>query len=237
MAARCSNFHRLSMPVPAAAPGRCPLPNFPPRSARPLRSRSRCGLLGPAGLCGRLSGGIVSSFLGDSFAVNASLARKGLEDWMVKQKYSGGSGSSSGGSSSGLQGCQHRAACGLSSGRVCQLPSCAPSFLLSETGETKSSFSISLSFPRAGCANAGLLYHSAAPGAASWVVSICPLTKLGAAEQTWCWYKSQGSRGDLSASVWVARLEQDPSQMGMNRESLERSQHPVCASLCTPTGA
>lgn len=40
----------------------------------------------------------------------------------------------------------------------------------------------------------GLLYHSAAPGAASWVVSICPLMKLGAVEQTWCWYKSQGSR-------------------------------------------
>ncbi|KAJ7396076.1 hypothetical protein BTVI_148401 [Pitangus sulphuratus] len=63
-----------------------------------------------------LSGGIVCSFLGDSFAVNASLARKGLEDWMVKQKYSGGS--SSGGSSSGLQqGCQHRAVCRLSSAR------------------------------------------------------------------------------------------------------------------------
>lgn len=74
---------------------------------------------GSGGLCGRLSGGIVSSFLGDSFAVNASLARRGLEDWMVKQKYSGGS--SSGGSSSGLQhGCQHRAVCRLSSARVCQ---------------------------------------------------------------------------------------------------------------------
>ncbi|XP_031471376.1 protein naked cuticle homolog 1-like isoform X2 [Phasianus colchicus] len=69
---------------------------------------------------------------GDSFAVNASLARKGLEDWMVKQKYSGGSGSSSGGSSSGLQGCQHRAACGLSSGRgrLCERRGCFAIVLL-----------------------------------------------------------------------------------------------------------
>ena len=132
-------------PSPRLSPAAALSPTF--RRALPARSAPApaAGCPGPAGLCGRLSGGIVSSFLGDSFAVNASLARKGLEDWMVKQKYSGGSGSSSGGSSSGLQGCQHRAACGLPSGRVCQLPSCAPSFLLSETGETKSSFSISLS--------------------------------------------------------------------------------------------
>lgn len=62
--------------------------------------------------------------LGDSFAVNASLARKGIEDWMVKQKYFG----SSGGSSTGLlQGCQHRAVCRLSSTRVCQCLSCSNS--------------------------------------------------------------------------------------------------------------
>ncbi|KYO27302.1 naked cuticle-like protein 1 isoform A [Alligator mississippiensis] len=48
---------------------------------------------------------------GDSFAVNASLARKGIEDWMVKQKYCGGSGS-------GLQqGCPHRAGCRLAGAR------------------------------------------------------------------------------------------------------------------------
>lgn len=225
-------------PSPRLSPAAALSPTF--RRALPARSGSApaAGCPGPAGLCGRLSGGIVSSFLGDSFAVNASLARKGLEDWMVKQKYSGGSGSSSGGSSSGLQGCQHRAACGLSSGRVCQLPSCAPSFLLSETGETKSSFSISLSPSRGPVVQTqGLLCHSAAPGAASWVVSICPLMKLGAAEQTWCWYKSRGVEGDLTASVWAARLEQNPSQVGMNRESLEGTQRPVCASWCTPTGA
>lgn len=225
-------------PSPRLSPAAALSPTF--RRALPARSAPApaAGCPGPAGLCGRLSGGIVSSFLGDSFAVNASLARKGLEDWMVKQKYSGGSGSSSGGSSSGLQGCQHRAACGLSSGRVCQLPSCAPSFLLSETGETKSSFSISLSPSRGPVVQTqGLLCHSAAPGAASWVVSICPLMKLGAAEQTWCWYKSRGVEGDLTASVWAARLEQNPSQVGMNRESLEGTQRPVCASWRTPTGA
>lgn len=132
-------------------PSGCPRPPAlsPQLSPAPVPAGHGAGR-GPGGLCGWLSGGIVSSFLGDSFAVNASLARKGLEDWMVKQKYSGGSGSSSGGSSSGLQGCQHRAVCRLSSGRVCQLPSCAPSFLLSETGETNSSFSIPLSLPPQG---------------------------------------------------------------------------------------
>uniref|UniRef100_A0ACB8E9S2 Protein naked cuticle 1 n=1 Tax=Sphaerodactylus townsendi TaxID=933632 RepID=A0ACB8E9S2_9SAUR len=51
---------------------------------------------------------------GDSFAVNASLARKGLEDWMVKQKALGG-----GNGSLGLQaGCQHRAVCRLSGSRT-----------------------------------------------------------------------------------------------------------------------
>lgn len=52
-------------------------------------------------------------------------------------------------------------------------------------------------------------------------------SKLGAGT------KARGVGGDLSASVWVARLEQNPSQTGMNRELLERSQYPVCASLCT----
>lgn len=114
------------------SPSPCPLPStFRPSSAPAGPGLGPGWPRGPGRLCGRLSGGFVSSLLGDSFAVNASLARKGLEDWMVKQKYSGGS--SSGGSSSGLQqGCQHRAVCRLSSARVCQLPRCphpsAPSF-------------------------------------------------------------------------------------------------------------
>ncbi|KAJ6665981.1 hypothetical protein lerEdw1_000885 [Lerista edwardsae] len=60
---------------------------------------------------------------GDSFAVNASLARKGLEDWMVKQKYPVGSGgSSSGGSSLRFQpGCHHRTVCRLSGSRASNL--------------------------------------------------------------------------------------------------------------------
>lgn len=47
--------------------------------------------------------------LGDSFVVNACLARKGLDDWMVKQKYYCSS------SREEQQDCQQKNTCGLSS--------------------------------------------------------------------------------------------------------------------------
>lgn len=50
------------------------------------------------------------SYLGDSFVVNACLARKGIDDWIVKQKYYC--------TGSRLeQDCHHKSTCGLS-GRV-----------------------------------------------------------------------------------------------------------------------
>lgn len=143
--------------------GGCPrspalAPPLPPRFACCASAPAPAGRGDGRGGRARSAGGSAALspllFLGDSFAVNASLARRGLEDWMVKQKYSGGS--SSGGSSSGLQhGCQHRAVCRLSSARVCQLPCSShppPQPLLFETGKSRGSFYISLSLPRVGCA-------------------------------------------------------------------------------------
>lgn len=49
-----------------------------------------------------------SCCLGDSFVVNACLARKGLDDWMVKQKYYCSS------SRVQQQDCQQKNTCGLS---------------------------------------------------------------------------------------------------------------------------
>jgi len=51
---------------------------------------------------------VFSFCLGDSFVVNACLARKGLDDWMVKQKYYCSS------SRVQQQDCQQKNTCGLS---------------------------------------------------------------------------------------------------------------------------